>query len=270
MLLFITTLWFTERGIATHARAGSSLKRCQHPCAVEYFSKAPDKWLADFRRVMGNLTPHLGFFDIDITAWPSSDDAPTIQGQTLQRGQYVSARIEPDGVERTLMVLEIDLNELEQDHPHRLSVIAHEYFHVYQRFWTPKMNEEFRIKWLIEGTAAVLESMYLNEFEQVSNYFQTAQLRHAKVEDFGPKMEHYDNAEVNYGTSTAMVLFACREVGFQRMIDFWKKGPANHTWKRIFAETFGVTVQQLYTEGKTAELNQLSLTAMGELSSIKF
>ena len=245
-------------------------RACPTDCATEYFQNLPEEWESDYRRVMDNLTPLLGFYDIDIVAWPSSEPPPTLDGHSVQPGQYVGGRDDQRGRHRTLMVLEIDLNELRNQHAHRLSVIAHEYFHVYQRNRNPSLRGRFDIKWLIEGSAAVFESMYLDEYEREPNYYQTAQLRHADPQSFGAPMEHYENGEVNYGTSTAMVLLACKEVGFQRMIDFWKRRPTNQNWKRLFEDTFGMSVEALYAAGQAGGLDELKLSAMGSLKTIRY
>jgi hypothetical protein len=151
-----------------------------------------------------------------------------------------------------------------------LSVIAHEYFHVYQRHVNPSLNRGFSVKWLIEGSAAVFESMYLKDFEKKPNYAKSAQLRNAMPTAFGAKMEKYENPEVNYGTSTAMVMYACRNTGFQGMVDFWKRQPTDENWKKIFEEVFEIGVERFYAEGKRASLKDLSLSDMGDLRRIRF
>lgn len=247
-----------------------SLKKCDSYCAKEYFHNVPADWENKFRRVMPNLTSRLGFYDIDIIAWPSSDKPPIHHGKRLNRGQYLSGGKDENGRERVLMVLEIPENERKQKHPHMLSVIAHEYFHVYQKHVNRTPHQDFRIKWLIEGSAAVFESMYLNDFEQIGDYANSAQLRHAVPADFGAKMEKYENSEVNYGTSTAMVLFACRTTGFQGIVDFWKRQPNDKNWKQIFEEVFDVSVEQFYAQGQQEALNKLRISTMGNLKDIKF
>ena len=238
--------------------------------AEEHFHHVPAKWESEYRRVMNNLTGCLGDFDIDVVAWPSSDEAPLLDGKRVEGGQYVSGRRNEAGQDRILMILEIDLNELERAHPHMLSVIAHEYFHVYQRLQNHSLNRGLSIKWLIEGSAAVFESMYLNDFEEVSDYAERAQLKHAKASEFGARMESYENQEVNYGTSTAMVLLACKEVGFQGMVDFWKRQPNNENWKQVFEEVFKISVAQFYEDGKRVPLASLSVSDMGNLKRIRF
>jgi len=247
-----------------------SLRRCDSYCAKEYFHNVPPDWEKQFRRVMHNLTGRLGFYDIDIVAWPSSDKPPMVHGKRRQGGQYVSGGRAKNGRERVMLVLEIPENERKHKHPHMLSVIAHEYFHVYQRHVNPTPHEEFRIKWLIEGSAAVFESMYLNDFEKIDDYSNSAQLRHAVAADFGPKMEKYENSEVNYGTSTAMVLFACRKTGFQGIVDLWKRKPHDENWKQIFEDVFDVSVEQFYAQGQQAALKKLRISTMGSLKDIQF
>jgi hypothetical protein len=246
------------------------LKKCDSYCAREHFHDVPADWERAFRRVMGNVTGRLGFYDIDIVAWTSSSDPPVIHGKRLKGGQYVSGGKDADGRERVLMVLEIPESERKNKHPHMLSVIAHEYFHVYQRHVNPYLERGFGVKWLIEGSAAVFESMYLKDFEGKPNYAKSAQLRHAEPTAFGAKMETYENPEVNYGTSTAMVLYACRNAGFQRMVDFWKRKPNDENWKEVFEEVFELSVERFYAEGKRASLEDLSLSAMGDLRRIRF
>ena len=134
----------------------------------------------------------------------------------------------------------------------------------------PTPHEDFRIKWLIEGSAAVFESMYLNDFEKIDDYSNIAQLRHAVAADFGAKMEKYENSEVNYGTSTAMVLFACRKTGFQGIVDFWKRKPNDKNWKQIFEDVFDMSVEKFYAQGQRAALKKLRISTMGKLKDIQF
>ena len=246
------------------------LRKCDSYCATEHFHEVPADWERAFRRVIGNVTKRLGYYDIDIVAWPSSNKPPVVHGKRLQGGQYVSGGTDADGRERVLMVLEIPETERKEKHPHLLSVIAHEYFHVYQRHVNPSMHPDFTIKWVIEGSAAVFESMYLKDFENNPHYAQRAQLRHALPAVFGATMETYENPEINYGTSTAMVLFACRKAGFQRMVDYWKRQPTDEKWKALFEEVFEISVEEFYAEGKRASLKDMSLSAMGNLRRIRF
>ena len=248
----------------------SPLKKYDTYSAKEYFYEVPKAWEVQFHRVVSNLSQLLGGYDIDIVAWPSWREPPVVHGKRLERGQYVSGGHGSGGKRRVMLVLEIVQDELIQEHPHMRSVMAHEYFHVYQRHVNPAIEEAFSVKWLIEGSAAVFESMYLRDFEQVDDYAETAQLRHAVPDDFGARMESYDNGDVNYGTSTAMVLLACREGGFQRMLDFWKRQPNNTNWKQLFEELFHVSVEQFYREGQHVSPETLDLSRMGNLHQMRF
>ena len=247
-----------------------SLKKYEVYCAKEYFYEVPKAWEIQFHRVVGNLSQLLGGYDIDIVAWPSWREPPIMHGKSLEGGQYVSGGHGGGGQRRVMLVLEIVQDELKQQHPHMRSVMAHEYFHVYQRHVNPSLGEDFSIKWVIEGSAAVFESMYLRDFEQVSDYAETAQLCHAVPDDFGLRMESYANRDVNYGTSTAMVLLACREGGFQRMLDFWKRRPSNANWKQLFEALFHVSVEQFYRECQDVSPETLDLSRMGSLHQMRF
>lgn len=43
-----------------------------------------------------------------------------------------------------------------------------------------------------------------------------------------------------------MVMYACRNTGFQRMVDFWKRQPNDENWKEIFKDVFEFSVEQFY------------------------
>ena len=268
-LAFSISLWALIAPVAAEEEV-ATLKKGDSYCATEYFHEVPADWERAFRRVIGNVSELLGFYDIDIVAWPSSIEPPVVHGKRVKSGQYVSGGKDAEGQERILMVLEIPETERKNKHPHMLSVIAHEYFHVYQRHVNPSLHPDFSIKWLIEGSAAVFESMYLKDFEENPIYAKSAQLRHALPAVFGATTEKYENPEINYGTSTAMVLFACRKTGFQGMVDFWKRQPTDENWKALFEEVFEISVEQFYAKGKRASLNDLSLADIGDLRRIRF
>ena len=126
----------------------------------------PIDWIIEFYLIMDNLSDIIPanqnyFEDLTVYAWNSNveDPYPGIEG-----GTYIGGS--DDGF---YMVLEINQMEFEWNHMHRYSVIAHEYFHVYQLSINQPMNEPnggynpntFSIKWLIEGAATIFESIYI-------------------------------------------------------------------------------------------------------------
>ena len=63
------------------------------------------------------------------------------------------------------MVLEIPNDEFTWNSMHRFSVVAHEYFHVYQMSLSKEFYDgNIELKWLSEGTAASFESLYIQQF----------------------------------------------------------------------------------------------------------
>ena len=60
------------------------------------------------------------------------------------------------------MVLEIPDDEFKYNSNHRFSVIAHEYFHVYQMSLSKQFYDgNIELKWMSEGGAASFESIYI-------------------------------------------------------------------------------------------------------------
>ena len=66
--------------------------------------------------------------------------------------------------------MEIPNDEFTYNSYHRYSVICPEYFHCYQQTLNQYMNlpndsaSSFDTKWLIEGTAAVFEALYIQQY----------------------------------------------------------------------------------------------------------
>ena len=77
-------------------------------------------------------------------------------------------------------MMEINNNEFLRNRIHRYSVMVHEYFHTYQMTLNKHGNKyddhptSFKTKWLIEGSAASFESLYIQRHYN-ENYFWSAQ-----------------------------------------------------------------------------------------------
>ncbi|MAV64092.1 MAG: hypothetical protein CMG00_02755, partial [Candidatus Marinimicrobia bacterium] len=104
---------------------------CVPPIDIFYniHQSLPQDWVTEFYVIMNNLTniipANQNYFDeLSIYAWNSNVADPYLG---IQGGTYVGGS--EDGF---YMVLEINEMEFEWNHMHRYSVIAHEYFHVYQ------------------------------------------------------------------------------------------------------------------------------------------
>ena len=116
--------------------------------------------------------------------------------------------------------MEINNNEFLQDHIHRYSVIAHEYFHTYQMTLNKHGNKyddhptSFKTKWLIEGSAASFESIYIQQHYN-ENYFLSAQDQVDPAATKNPAIfESYNShgKDTNYSSSVFLVLLVSKEL----------------------------------------------------------
>ena len=162
------------------------------------------------------------------------------------------------------MVLEIPDDEFKYNSNHRFSVIAHEYFHVYQMSLSKQFYDgNIELKWMSEGGAASFESIYIQEF-YLSNYFLEAQDRvHESVINNPKIFETYEasgDEDINYASSVFMFLALSKELqkinyteeeAFRMIFkDFWLLNPNENNWKEKFSELFGFSVDTFYNNLK--------------------
>ena len=225
----------------------------------------PADWITEFYVIMNNLQNFIPsyqnyFNGLTVYAWNDiiDDPYPGIQG-----GSYVGG-----GNGLPIMVLEIPNSEFTYDHIHRYSVIAHEYFHVYQRSLSEPMNQYdndpngIDIKWLIEGAAASFESIYIrNNYNY--NYFSAQSYVDAMVTTDPSVFESYDSYEmdINYSSSVFMTLVLAKELiklnsseedAFKLIYkDFMLAEATNLNWETTFESVFNITVSEFYESVKT-------------------
>ena len=233
-------------------------------------SSLPDEWITEFNTIMNNLESTIpalkrsGFPEsMNIYAWNNSVPSPYTDpnGNSMQ-----GASISGNGTD-FWMVLEIPNDEFTNNSSHRYSVIAHEYFHVYQHSMSPAFSVgsdgEFNnpnamdVKWLIEGSAAAFESLYIQENYGI-NYFEEGQAWgvEADVLSNPASYEYYSKQDNNYANSVFMVLALVKELenigfstekAFQSIFKvFWGQDPKNSDWKTKFEETFTINVDTFY------------------------
>ena len=234
-------------------------------------SSLPDEWITEFNTIMNNLESTLpaykrsGFPEsMNIYAWNNSVPSPYTDpnGNSMQ-----GASISGNGTD-FWMVLEIPDDEFTNNSSHRYSVIAHEYFHVYQHSMSPAFSVgsdgEFNnpnamdVKWLIEGSAAAFESLYIQENYGI-NYFEEGQAWgvEADVLSDPASYEFYSKQDNNYANSVFMVLALVKELenvgfspekAFQSIFKvFWEQDPKNSDWKTKFEETFTIDIDTFYS-----------------------
>ena len=260
---------------------------CVPPIDIFYniHQSLPVDWVTEFYVIMNNLTniipANQNYFDeLSIYAWNSNVADPYLG---IQGGTYVGGS--EDGF---YMVLEINEMEFEWNHMHRYSVIAHEYFHVYQLSINQPMNEPnggynpntFSIKWLIEGAATTIESIYIQDYYDY-NYF-TNDLAYANISNSvhtNPSIfESYNgnNIDVNYTSSVFMILTLAKELielghseedAFKMIFkEFMLTGAKNSNWENFFADTFGFSVDNFYDILQTYTLNLENVIPSSSLS----
>ena len=139
----------------------------------------PIDWINEFKIIMGNLnsvvhipprvktSPRDGEDEMHIFAWNSNEETPFTAFIGNNRGMCICGNISGK-----FMLLEINNNEFIYNQIHRYSVIAHEYFHVYQI--NASIVEPPYFKYLMEGGAATFESLYIQQYYNI-NYFLDAQ-----------------------------------------------------------------------------------------------
>ena len=263
----------------------------ENPCVPEIeityniHESLPIDWIIEFYLIMDNLSDIIPanqnyFEDLTVYAWNSNveDPYPGIEG-----GTYIGGS--DDGF---YMVLEINQMEFEWNHMHRYSVIAHEYFHVYQLSINQPMNEPnggynpntFSIKWLIEGAATTFESIYIqNNYDY--NYFLN-ELSYTSISDLiheNPSVfENYNsnNIDINYVSSTFMTLVLAKELmalghseeyAFKMIFkDFMLTGAKNSDWQIFFLDTFGFSVDDFYDVLQSYTLNLENVMPSSSLS----
>ena len=199
------------------------------------------------------------FNNLDVYAWNSKVDKP----YKNKIGNYTGACICGNNISR-FMVLEIPDDEFKYNSNHRFSVIAHEYFHVYQMSLSKEFyKNNIELKWMSEGGAATFESIYIQQFYS-SNYFLEAQDEVNVAVIDNPKIfETFDassNEDINYASSVFMFLALSKEIQKNnyseeeslRLIfkDFWALNPNKNNWKEKFSDLFGFSVDTFYTNLK--------------------
>ena len=229
-------------------------------------SSLPADWINEYHRIMTNLKTLLPLYQIyylsiDIYAWNDKvlDPYPGIEG-----GAYIS--VQNNDKNQKLFVMEINNNEFLRNHVHRYSVIAHEYFHTYQMTLNKHGNKyddhptSFKTKWLIEGSAASFESLYVQQHYN-ENYFLSAQNEVNPEATQKPSIfENYNSykKDTNYSSSVYLVLVLAKELQLAghlevqafRLIykDFMQANPNKITWKNAFQSTFNMSVGDFYTQ----------------------
>ena len=227
----------------------------------------PSGYISEFNTIMDNLIATIPATqqtwlinpDLNIYAWNNSVNSPYTDpnGNAMQ-----GASISGNG-SSFWMILEIPADEFTYNSMHRYSVIAHEYFHVYQmslseNFAAPSNDQNgFSILWLSEGTAVNFESLYIQQYYGYNYYDDfTSGADFTQVISNPAAYESRDVGDMNYSGSGFMILALVSELkkigfseekAFQSVFKtFWESNPNDTNWKTKFEEVFTITVDTFY------------------------
>ena len=186
------------------------------------------------------------------------------------------------------MVLEMPNAGFEHSSLHQYAVIAHEYFHLRQLSINSSMaTNAFNIKWLTEGSAAVFESVYTDQYYSPSDqtYFEAFTPVDFLADGDPAVLESYDSRDervedVNGSSSVFLVLALVKELmksgyseadAFKRVLaDFPAQNPTDSNWKSVFESQFGFSVDDFYNVVKTSsDYRQLPVTAGVDVNKVR-
>ena len=230
-------------------------------------SSLPADWVAEFNTIMNNLGAVLPISEqihsvpnvtmpFQIFAWNSAVPNPFPQipgagGASISGSDSLGLH----------MILEIPESEFTNNHLHRYSVIAHEYFHIYQIGLSDDIMEP---TWMIEGGAKVVEELYTQQYYGQSQFDNGLFPVSAAVLSNPAAFEKYDrdgglvgsSADINYNSSAFMVLALVDMLkrrgisearAFEMVLDDFVAGLPDHAnWRDAFQAVFSMNVQDFY------------------------
>jgi hypothetical protein len=213
-------------------------------------------WTDEYAVIMsalGEVLPvcQTNFKTVDVYAWNDSVDDPY---DGIDGGAYVGGRGDD-----LIMVFEIPAAEFQYNAMHRYSVIPHEYFHTYQLSISDSMaSGDLNVKWLIEGAAATVESIYVQQHYGYG-YFESAQTHVDAYAIGNPSiLEGYESYkhDMNYSSSVFLTLVLAKALQAQGYTeadafyvifqDFMERDHGDQGWAAVFEDVFGMSVETFY------------------------
>ena len=163
------------------------------------------------------------------------------------------------------IVLEASSWEIDNQHPHRITVIAHEFYHAWQ-CWIRNSGsadwfQNFNIKWIIEGSALLFELLYLSSYYNNDNYFNDILINGLPdTLPLDPSQEESYDTGVAYSYSLLMLLILAKDSSnaYKKILrDYMANDPDDNDWKVKFENMFEITVDTFYSN-VTSFINDLS------------
>ena len=185
---------------------------------------------------------------------------------------------------KLVMSLQLQESDFNEGANFKYALLAHEFFHVYQMYLSKGFDQG--IFWLIEGQAATVESLYLKEFINDSNYIMNFLNKNNTSFDEGiQNVESYEsyngfNSVIGqYGDITIFMNLSLAKIlqeqgnsekeSFKIIFeDYWKTDPNELDWKTKFEEVFGITISEFYQRLNQFKTNPENLVPEISLSEI--
>ncbi|CAI8279925.1 MAG: Uncharacterised protein [Owenweeksia sp. TMED14] len=249
-------------------------------------SSLPSEWESEFYTIMNNLDDKIKIlpkdysYEMDIYAWNSTADKPYKDQIGDDGGAMISGNRR--AINGKYMVLEIPASEFDNDQMHRYSVIAHEYFHVYQMSLSKTFyDHDIELKWMSEGGATTIESMYIQQYYNY-NYFKwdinDVNIAVVNTPSIYETYAASSDKDRNYSSSVFMLLALSKELqklnyseeeAFKMIFkDFWLPNPTDGNWKSNFEDIFSITVPDFYQSLSNYDLNADGTIDSTDLNSV--
>ncbi|MGB1805629.1 MAG: hypothetical protein ACPHL7_00045 [Flavobacteriaceae bacterium] len=164
----------------------------------------------------------------------------------------------------------------------KYALLAHEFFHVFQISKSQGFDQS--VFWMIEGQAATIESLYMKEYINDSNYMLNF-LNQDSLEDGIQNVEEYESYEgfvkslPLYGDISVFMNLALAKVlqeegntekeSFLMIFEnYWESDPNEANWKIKFEQIFGITTSEFYQRLNDFKTNPEVLVPEISLSEI--
>jgi len=230
-----------------------------------FHESLPSEWTAEVTKIFNNLeqiipTPQVSWFPSTLNVYAWIDNVSRPFGE-----QYSGICLCGNGEERWVS-LEMQAYDLASENIFKYSVVAHEYFHVYQatvseNFAKPSDGsnlDAFDVYWLTEGSARAFQSLYARQYYGANVFSEHAGIFINEGNLSEPSnYESSNNGDRNQVNALFLTLALVKELeangsstetAFKIVLkDFWLNNPNNLNWKAKFQEIFGFDVESFYS-----------------------
>lgn len=190
------------------------------------------------------------------------------------------------GVINQNLVMSLQIHNTDFNDSFKYALVAHEFFHVYQMYLSNGFEQD--IFWLIEGQAATIESLYLKEFLNDSNYIRNFLNKgstsfdegiqniqyYESYDGFNSVFELYGDITIFMNLSLAKILQdqgKTEKESFKIIFeDFWKSNPNRDNWKTKFSEIFNLELNEFYqklNDYKDSPENLIPIISLSQIFS---